>query len=268
MDNSNLWVALAPGLVILVVLLLVLAYFLIRDPDFDQAASRTRGSPLLPQFLIRYAYWGLDAFITPMGRMGIRPNHITSLSVVLSATAAGLIANGQLMSAAWVLFGAMACDLVDGLLARSLDMQTASGAFFDSFCDRISEGIVFVGLAYWGRDNLLFFASSWGLIASFSISYARGRGEGLGVDCNVGLMQRPERLLVTFFTLMGAPLVAAVAGGDATLQYFVVLGGVSFLALLSTLTAGQRALWIMRALATRDADPASTASHPIVEASS
>lgn len=184
--------------------------------------------------------------------MGLKPNHVTAFSVVLSVTAAGLIAFGHFMTAAWVLFGAMACDLIDGLLARSLDMKSNAGAFFDSFCDRISEGVVFVGLAYFGRDNLLFAVSMWALVASYLISYARGRGEALGVDCKVGLMQRPERLLVLFFTLLSAPLVAAISGPSGIAASKVVFSGVVLLAALSTYTAGQRALWIMRALADND----------------
>src|SRR5690554_1248525 len=184
MDNaSSISISLAPGLIILGVMLSALVFFLIRQPNFEQNASRKTGSKLLPTTLIRYGYWLADSVISPLGRLGVRPNHVTAFSVVLSTAAGGLLAYGHLMSAAWVFFAAMACDLVDGLLARSLDMQSASGAFFDSFCDRASEGIVFAGLAYLGRDGFLFIASFWALIASFMISYARGRGEALGVDC-------------------------------------------------------------------------------------
>ncbi|WP_168210558.1 CDP-alcohol phosphatidyltransferase family protein [Persicimonas caeni] len=262
MDGStNVWMALAPGLAILGILLLALAVFLIRQPKFEQKASRKTGSVLLPQVLIRYAYWLSESFVAPLDRLGLRPNHVTAFSVVLSTAAAGLIATGHLMSAAWVLFAAMACDLIDGLLARSLDMQSSVGAFFDSFCDRISEGVVFAGLAYYGRENLLFFLSLWGLVASYMISYARGRGEGLGVDCKVGLMQRPERLLVLFFTLLLAPLIAAFGPGGVS-QMQVVLTGIGLLAALSTITAGQRALWIMRALSQTDPAAPDNAGRP------
>lgn len=255
MENaSTIWISLAPGLVILGLMLLALAVFLIRQPKFEQKASRKSGSMLLPSYLIRYGYWLADGIIAPLGRLGVRPNHVTVFSVILSAGAALLVAHGHLMSAAWVFFAAMACDLIDGLLARSLGIQSSSGAFFDSFCDRISEGIIFAGLAYLGRDGLLFAASFWALVASYLISYARGRGEGLGVDCKAGLMQRPERLLMLFFTLLLAPLIAlgtAPLGISAT---SIVTVSVSLIAILTTMTALRRAFTIMGELGRRDAN--------------
>ena|SRR5690554_5309412 len=263
MDNAgSIWISLAPGIVILAAMLLALVIFVIRQPKFEQNASRKSGSSLLPTTLIRYGYWLADGFITPLGRLGIRPNHVTIFSVVLSALAAVLIAQGHLMSAAWVFFGAMACDLIDGLLARSLDMQSSSGAFFDSFCDRTSEAIIFGALAYLGRDGLLFAVSFWALVASFLISYARGRGEALGVDCKVGLMQRPERMLLLFFTLLAAPLLSLVTAPMGLTETTIVLAGVALIALLSTITAGRRATLIMRELRKLDAQAASGPTSP------
>jgi CDP-diacylglycerol--glycerol-3-phosphate 3-phosphatidyltransferase len=261
MDNiDSIWMSLAPGLIILGLMLLALAVFLIRQPDFEQAASRKSGSVLLPTTLIRYAYWLADTVVTPLGRLGVRPNHVTLFSLAFSAAAAGLVVYGHFMSAAWVLFGAMTCDLLDGLLARSLDMQTSSGAFFDSFCDRAAEGIVFAGLVYLGRDGLLFAASFWALIASYMVSYARGRGEGLGVDCKVGLMQRPERLFVLFLTLLAAPLIALGTGSAGISEGTVVLAGVTLIAVLSTVTALQRASMIMGELRERDGNASNSTS--------
>lgn len=261
-DPSSLWISLAPGVAILSAMLLALLVFVIRQPKFEQNASRTSGSSLLPTTLIRYGYWLADGSIKPLSRLGVRPNHVTLLSVVLSAVSAVLIAQGYLMSAAWVFFGAMACDLIDGLLARSLGMQSSSGAFFDSFCDRISEAITFGGLIYLGRDGLLFGVSFWALVASFMISYARGRGEALGVDCKAGLMQRPERMLTLFFTLLTAPLLSLVTAPMGLDAPMILLAGVGLIALLSTLTAGRRAIVITRELRRRDAQAASAPTNP------
>lgn len=247
--------SLAPGLIIGAIMLIAMVVFFIRQPEFEQKASRKAGSALLPASVIHFGYWLADSVIKPLGRLGVRPNHVTLFSVALSATAAGLLATGHIMSAAWVLFAAMAGDLIDGLLARSLDMQSSSGAFFDSFCDRAAEGIVFAGLAYFGRDGILFMVSFWALIASYMISYARGRGEGLGVDCKAGLMQRPERLLVLFFTLFAAPLVGALSPDVSILsETTVLLAGVGLIAALATVTAVQRARMIMGELNKRDAN--------------
>ena len=86
-DFGSVLISLAPGLVIFALMVLALVVFLIRQPKFDQKASRKSGSVLLPTTLIRYAYWLADSIIKPLGRLGVRPNYVTVFSIALTATA-------------------------------------------------------------------------------------------------------------------------------------------------------------------------------------
>ncbi len=151
-----------------------------------------------------------------LARKGVSPDHLTILGLCLSLFAGLLFGKGNFFSAGFVLLLAGLCDMLDGDVARARGSQSAFGAFLDSTLDRVSEGALYVGLAafYFTRTSAmrgLFEGSSeWGdadgptlailalatMILSFLVSYTRARAEGLGMECKVGIMERPERLLL------------------------------------------------------------------------
>ena len=95
-------------------------------------------------------------------------------------------------------------------MARAAGTAGAFGAFLDSVLDRYSEAVVFVGLIVWYSregDTLAVTVSALAMAGSFMVSYCRARAEGLGLDCEVGLLQRPERIVVLGIGLMLAELV-------------------------------------------------------------
>ena len=150
---------------------------------------------------------------------GVMPDHLTILGVALSLLAAMFLGRGSFFVAGLVLPLAGLCDILDGDVARERGIVSPFGAFLDSTLDRVSEGALYVGLAYyyftrsqtatvWLRGGFEG-SSEWGdadgatlgilalatLILSFLVSYTRARAEGLGMECKVGIMERPERLL-------------------------------------------------------------------------
>ncbi|MFW5966559.1 MAG: CDP-alcohol phosphatidyltransferase family protein [Persicimonas sp.] len=252
MDESRMeavLLALSPGLALGAALVVAFGIFLIRSPREHELASRSEGSALLPAVFIQYFYWLTDPVARALSGAGIRPNHITGLSVVVAAGAAYALAAGYFMVGVWIFFVAITCDLLDGLAARSQNAESAAGAFFDSWADRVTEGLVLGGLALYGRDTLLGGLSLWALVASYLISYARARGEALGVSCKVGLMQRPERMFLLVIAIFFSPLAALwLEPGAQRPVFHVAQAGVGLLALLSTVTALRRARWIAGAL--------------------
>lgn len=236
-----------PGVILALSLLALFGVFLVRAPATPAAASREEGSALLPSVFIGYWYWLTTPLTSILGKIGVTPNHITGLSVLLAGATGFALAQGRFMLGTWLFVAAITCDLLDGLLARSQNRQSVAGAFFDSFCDRLSEGLVLGGLAYYGRDGWLLVVSVAALIASVMVSYARARGEALGVDCKVGLMQRPERMLVTAFTLFFAALLPSLMGGQPD-SVQIATFGFGALAVLAAGTAVRRAYATMRAL--------------------
>ena len=92
-----------------------------------------------------------------------------------------------------------ALDLIDGALARHQDKVTAAGAFLDSTFDRITEGALFVAIAYHfaqGGDALAAALTVVALLGALLVSYTRARAEALGANCKVGIVTRVERVLL------------------------------------------------------------------------
>jgi CDP-diacylglycerol--glycerol-3-phosphate 3-phosphatidyltransferase len=131
-------------------------------------------------------------------RLGFRPDWLTFLGFLLNLAAALAFAKGELRWGAAIMLIAGACDILDGQVAREGRTETRFGALLDSTTDRYSEIFTYFGIgAYlvrhgeWFVSAILFFALS----GSLMVSYVRARAEGLGEDCKVGFMQRPERIV-------------------------------------------------------------------------
>lgn len=175
----------------------------------------------------------------------LTPNALTLLGFAGICGVAALIISGQ-----WVISGLCyvafsLADSLDGTLARAQGRSTAFGAFLDSTLDRVAEGVILgalgVTLANDG-NGVAAGACFLALTASFIVSYARARSEGLGIDSNKGgLMGRPERLVLT-----GAGIFLGGLGNVLEVVIYV-------LAALSTMTAIHR-MWHVRG-ALGDAPP-------------
>jgi archaetidylinositol phosphate synthase len=86
-------------------------------------------------------------------------------------------------------------DLVDGSVARVLKRSTAKGAFLDSNFDKISEALIFIGIAIGGLSNAVI--AMIALSLSILVSYLRAKAESLGIELKgVGIGERAERLLI------------------------------------------------------------------------
>lgn len=261
--SIELLVQLSPGLVLAGLLVVLLGVYAARAAD-GRAGGRRDGSILVPRLLIGFWYWLVTPIIDRLADAEIRPNHITLASLYIAALAAACLGAGFFMLGTWLLIAAASCDLLDGLLARRTDTGSKAGAFLDSFADRAAEGMVFGGIAFYGAGGPLTWVAVWAMLASILVSYARARGEALGVDCKVGLMQRPERLLWLIITLFLAPIGAIFTEAQAARpDYWVAIVGVGLLALLSTVTAVRRAAWIVRELDT--SPPRGQAEQPAEE---
>ena len=96
-------------------------------------------------------------------------------------------------------------DLLDGQVAAKTNKQSLFGAIFDSTLDRYSEFFIYLGIAYYFRDHWALWLCFFTLFGSYMVSYTRARAEGLGVECQIGIMQRAERLgLLALGSLLGS----------------------------------------------------------------
>jgi CDP-diacylglycerol--glycerol-3-phosphate 3-phosphatidyltransferase len=157
----------------------------------------------------------LDPAIALLAARGVSPFAVTLAGLCASAVAAWVILRGSLFwGAVWVLVSGL-CDVLDGGLARRLGRETKFGAFIDSTFDRLSEFLVFGGIFVYFADHgypRLLLVVVWAAMgASFLVSYARARIEGLGGSCTVGLLERPERFAILVAGLLLGPRGTAAA---------------------------------------------------------
>src|SRR5687767_3437376 len=141
----------------------------------------------------------LRAIINTSVALGIHPNVLTLIGVLVNVAAAWLLATDRFIAAAIVMIVANIFDFIDGKVAHITGKQSAFGAFWDSTLDRFSDLALFTGLiwlyAELGRNGYVLIATL-ALIFSIMTSYARARAESLIEKCKVGFMERPERIVL------------------------------------------------------------------------
>jgi CDP-diacylglycerol---glycerol-3-phosphate 3-phosphatidyltransferase len=180
-------------------------------------------------------------------RLHLRPNHLTVAGFGVSVLAAHAFANGRLRAGAILLALAGLFDFFDGALARAARQETPFGAFLDSVVDRYSDMVVLFGvMLFYHRagDTAGTLLAMLALGGTVMVSYTKARAQSIGVQCETGLMERPERLLV---------LVSGAALNLLTLALTV-------LAVLTNLTAIQRLLHTRRLTSAADLDPSADAA--------
>lgn len=161
-------------------------------------------------FIQKVIYYVIDPIISGMIKIGLTPNMITSIGFVLNILATAMFiyagygySNGNTALVGWsggvILFAGL-FDMMDGRLARRGNMSSRFGALLDSTLDRYSELCTLFGITLyllqtgWFWSGVITFVA---LVGSIMVSYVRARAEGLDIECKVGLMQRPERVVLT-----------------------------------------------------------------------
>lgn len=143
-------------------------------------------------------------FLYPFEVLGLSPNLITCLGMAFALASGYFIAAGSIPLGAAFFAVSGVLDIIDGYVAKKLNLVSRFGSFLDSFSDRISDSAVYTGLILYSMkraDGLLTGFSIMLLVNSFLISYVRAKAESLDIECRAGLMARASR-----FLLLGAGL--------------------------------------------------------------
>src|SRR6266404_5112252 len=187
----------------------------------------------------------VTSIMRPLAGLGITPNTLTVLGLLLSILTAFIITQGWLFAGGLLVLFAGIFDMFDGAMARARNAATTFGAFFDSTLDRYSESIILFGLLiyalrepglqdrFWPFGNeqpwlivLIYIA----VVGSLMVSYAKARAEGLGLECKTGLLARPERVVILAIGLLSGTAIWALA----------------LLAVFSHVTAIERLVYVWR----------------------
>ena len=166
----------------------------------------------------------IDPIVSVLARLGVSPNVLTLLGLAVAIGAAVPLAFGQFLIGGVIVLAGSSLDMLDGALARATQKTSKFGGFLDSTTDRVAEGVILLGLlihyanAAATEEILLIFIA---MLASVLVSYIRARAEGLGLSCKVGIVTRPERVVllslgliidqVTIFLYLVAVLSALTA---------------------------------------------------------
>jgi CDP-diacylglycerol--glycerol-3-phosphate 3-phosphatidyltransferase len=146
-----------------------------------------------------------------IGRLGIHPNTITILGLLLHVGVGVMFGLGHIRLGGALLLIIAPVDALDGLLARVLGKQSLFGSFLDSTLDRLSDAALLLGLtAHYIHQgaHLQVALLLVSLVAAMMVSYIRARAEAAGLTCKVGLLTRMERiLLIGVFSVLGLPVV-------------------------------------------------------------
>ena len=181
-----------------------------------------------------------------LARLGLTPNLVTLIGLAIAGAGAYLIATGHWWGGGLIVLFAGAFDMFDGALARATGKASDFGALLDSTIDRVSEAVVLLGLlAFYlsSNDDLGSILVYVALVGSIMVSYMRARSEGLGIDCKVGVMTRPERVV--------AIGTALIVGHWLPITMLVVL---SVIGALTTVTAVHRLVHTSRMINSEDRD--------------
>ncbi len=189
----------------------------------------------------------LNPVVDTLVRRRVHPNLISTIGFCVSLAAAALIF-GRYLVPGFVVFllGGM-MDILDGRVARRTGLASKFGAFYDSTLDRVSEIVVYFSIYAYFRPLDSFWYVGYivitAMVGSLMVSYSRARAEALGVECKVGMMQRPERVVLLG---LGGLLILPVRAFDVAWEYVPLLIAIGIIAVLANFTALERIYEVYR----------------------
>lgn len=208
----------------------------------------------------------INPLVHGMIKIGITPNFITTTGLVLNIAAACVLLYGGMNGergdfsyigwAGGIILFAGLFDMMDGQVARIGKMSSTFGALYDSVLDRYSELTVFFGICFYlimqgyVKSSIIAFIA---LIGSLMVSYVRARAEGLGLECKVGLMQRPERVVLTGLGALCCGIVAPMLTDNKPFEPILIFViPLLFVAVLSNVTAFARLNYCRKVLSNKE----------------
>jgi CDP-diacylglycerol--glycerol-3-phosphate 3-phosphatidyltransferase len=224
--------------------------------------------------LSEFAKSGFLRFLAPvidlLVRKGVSPNTITTFGTIATVIGGGFYARGHILLAGWIVGLSAICDLIDGSVARKSGQTSVFGAFYDSTLDRVADGAVLGGLAmFFARNGVHHEIPNYmstpmvavillGILGSFLTSYTRARAEGLGIDAQVGVLPRPDRVV-----LLSAPQ----AFFGLALNGWVLMFICALLTVTAWITVVQRMLFVYRVTSAQESTRQAPGTTPVLRPS-
>lgn len=207
-------------------------------------------------WLQQFIYVIINPVVKGLIRMGVTPNVVTTIGFLGNLAAAvvfcvagyqstpydfnyGLVTVAGILIIVFSLF-----DMLDGQVARLGNMASTFGAMYDSVLDRYCEMLTLGGICYYllmtghVTGSFITFVA---LVGSVMVSYVRARAEGLGIECKIGFMQRPERVVVTAVAAMACGITGqSLEPGDTFDASIILIVAMGIIAVFANITAFAR----------------------------
>ncbi|MDE5624742.1 MAG: CDP-alcohol phosphatidyltransferase family protein [Muribaculaceae bacterium] len=202
-------------------------------------------------------YFIINPFVKFLIRIGVTPNMVTTIGLLGNLAAACIIAWAGYLAAidpthlrfdliTWggavtIIFSLF--DMLDGQVARLGNMESRFGALYDSVLDRYCELLTLGALSYflimagYPVGALVTFVA---LVGSIMVSYVRARAEGVGIECKVGFMQRPERVVVTSVGCLACGITGLASPNTPYAAMMILVIAMAIIAIFANITAFAR----------------------------
>ncbi len=151
---------------------------------------------------------GVDPIGESLRKAGVTADALTVSGIAIATAGAFVIGNGYLQLGFVFLLLAGIPDLLDGAVAKASNSASKRGAFFDSTFDRISDALLFGGIAWylasnepWANSRIMLLPVAV-MATAMLVSYMRAKGELLGFDAKGGIMERAERFIAVSIGLL------------------------------------------------------------------
>ena len=185
-------------------------------------------------------------------KSGVHPNAVTWAGLLFTLIAANFFRLGLFFFGGIFLVIAGTCDVIDGHVARKTGKKNKFGAFFDSTIDRYSDIVIFLGIAVYFDKLYIYVLIILAITGSLLTSYTRSRAGALGIDCKVGLMQRPERITYMAGAAIADGLLGWLFKALFGVENLLIIAVLWFVAIVSHITVLQRIIYVKRKLESVD----------------
>jgi CDP-diacylglycerol---glycerol-3-phosphate 3-phosphatidyltransferase len=148
-----------------------------------------------------------------LAKAGFTANSLTVIGLAGSVGAGILIASGYARVGGLLSLLSGLPDMLDGAVAKATGRSSRRGAFLDSVVDRLSDAAVLAGIVWLGisrNEPRVAVLAAMVMALSLIVSYVKARAESLGYECNVGIAERPERVVVLGVALLVGHVLAGL----------------------------------------------------------
>lgn len=254
--STTTWVALS--LMALAILTMPVYAVMTRSRAVDADVARRPTTILLGTWVRDWLMWMIGPIERKFVQWKLSPDIFNYIGGAFGLFAGIAYSQNELALGGWlILIGGLA-DIFDGRIARARGIGSNYGEFLDSMLDRFAEMFAFLGIA-------LYFEPTWWAMSatvlasggSMMVSYARAKGEAVGVDCRGGIMQRAERLVtLAIASLIDTPITTALGW----IPGVILLSAVTLIGIGSLGTAVYRTVYISKALRKMEIEAAAKAA--------